>query len=527
MKNYGFVLAILSVYLLLVARAWPFTWDDSGITLAFSRNLARYGEISPTPLTSRVEGYSAFLWMIINAGLFRAGLDQVSVLTYAKSMATILSITNILLLWKLIKSIIQTTVFQVACLVLFAINSYTIAAAADGMETSLYAFLVIISFLLFKKRYAGRLNYALFGIVSSLLILIRHEGFLFLIPFFLLILRERGKNILKEPVVYTWAVIFFGYQTWHYSYFGEFLTNPMLAKRFWPYKIEFETPLYFFIYYLSPLVDFAYRYVGVLFLLITYFISEKKFHKANLAKENDELIILIIGVTIIIMTITGANWRAAGRLSYPGLAFILLYLFARMDNPGLIISSRFFQFSAIICSVINLIVVIQSILPLNPDIITLAGVERRASSIDVVQRVLQRPTITFAGVDMGGLLLFHGDGKKIIDLALLCDRELGKFGYAQLDTSVFKTSNPEIIEAHGNWLQPLNNSLLFKSTYIPVMVLTDRNDEILYFRKDIFHELEMKFVMPVSNASAGYNDIDQPTLEKLGSFPVLNLKSYP
>lgn len=524
-KKYAILLTILVIYLLLVARAWPFTWDDSGITLAFSRNLARFGKIVPSAFSDRVEGYSAFLWMIFNAAIFKVGFGENSVLFIAKFFTTALSITNIILLWVLIRSNIKSTLFQWACLSFYAINSYTIAAAADGMETSLYASLVLLSYLLYKHKNSGKIYYALFVLISSLLILIRHEGFLFLIPFFIQLLRERGRNILIEPAIITWAAVIIVYHTWHYLYFGEYLTNPMLAKRFWPYKADISNAVNFIIYYLSPLIDFAYHYLGIIFLAAVYFILEKKFQHFEPMRENEPLILLIILVSILIMIITGANWRAAGRLSYPGLVFILLFIFVKIDSPGLFISSRFFKFITLSCLSINLLIAIQLIIPLNPDIITLAGVEKRASSIDEVQKILKRPVITFAGVDMGGLLLFHGDGKKIIDLAMLCDRVLGKYGYAQLDNYVFLQSRPEIIEAHGNWLIPLHRSTYFTTQYIPVMVLTHRNEEILYFRSDIFDELNQKFQMPISNAGGEFKDIDQPTLVELGSFPVLDLKN--
>jgi len=125
---------------------------------------------------------------------------------------------------------------------------------------------------------------------------------------------------------------------------------------------------------------------------------------------------------------------------------------------------------------------------------------------------------------MGGLLLYHGEGKKIIDLALLCDKELAKNGYALLNQYVFEQEKPEIIEAHGQWLAPLHASKAFTSSYTPVMVLTNRNEQILYLRKDIVRELKTTHTMNYATAKSGFDDIDQPALEQLGSFLVLDIR---
>jgi hypothetical protein len=260
-------------------------------------------------------------------------------------------------------------------------------------------------------------------------------------------------------------------------------------------------------------------------LIPAHFFLRKKFSQLNKEKEPWGVVILVAVMAIIIMVITGSNWGAAARLGYPGLAFLLLLLFAKIDDAPFFAQNNLLKILTIIGFSLNAVAIYYSINSVTPDIITLAGVERRASTISTMQIVLHRPVVTFAGVDMGGLLLYHGDGKKIIDLGLLCDRELGKNGYAHLEEYLFQKMKPEIIEAHGFWLEPLRNTRSFKTMYIPVMVLTDRNEQILYLRKDILAELKSNYEMPYATARAGFKDIDQATLEQLGSFPVLNLKS--
>ncbi len=525
LRNNVVLVITLTLFLLLVIRAWPTTWDDSGITLAFSRNLARYGDIVPTALSARAEGYSSFFWMILNALFFRIGFNENTVLFIAKILATLFAVLNIYLFWKLIRANINTPLYRIMALGLLSINSYTIASAVDGMETSLYAFLVLISYLLFKKRASGKTAYILFSILASLLILIRHEGTLFLIPFVLVTWMEKGKSITRQPFLYFWAIVFFTYHAWHYTFFGELLTNPMLAKRFWPYRPEIDSVATFAIFYLSPLFDLIFRYLGLFLLLPTYLILNKKYARLDPEKENWNCVLFIVLISIFIMLITGANWGAAARISYPGLPFLLLFLFSKIDDSQRFPRQKFLQAFTIMALFLNAIVIYNSVSALTPDIISLNGVERRASSISTLQIAIHRPIITFAGVDMGGLLLYHGDGKKIIDLGLLCDRVLAKTGYAQLDAYLFEQMKPEIIEAHGFWLFPLNEIPSFKMMYEPIMVLTERNEQILYLRKDIAKELKTIYPMPFATARSGFKDIDQPTLEQLGKFLVLDLKT--
>src|SRR3546814_9121272 len=76
-------------------------WDDSGITLGVSRTLAETGEIRPTPLSDRVEGYSSTLWMLIHAATFRIVDDPAAGLRVAQIATLLLTIVDIGLVFAL------------------------------------------------------------------------------------------------------------------------------------------------------------------------------------------------------------------------------------------------------------------------------------------------------------------------------------------------------------------------------------------------------------------------------------------
>lgn len=65
------------VFSYLVNRCWPFTADDSFVTLRYSLNLASgYGPVF-NPGMQPAEGYTSFLWMLLMAIPLRLGLDAV------------------------------------------------------------------------------------------------------------------------------------------------------------------------------------------------------------------------------------------------------------------------------------------------------------------------------------------------------------------------------------------------------------------------------------------------------------------
>lgn len=526
LKKHAVLLLVLAVFFALVMRAWPTTWDDSGITLAFSKNLARFGDIFPTPLNSRLEGYSSFLWMALNTFFFKLGLGESIVVLFAKIISTGCILVNILLFWKLLAANIHTPLYRATALVLYAINNYTVAAAVDGMETALYALIVLLAYFLYKKHQASRSWYVVFALVGALLILMRHEGALFLAPFAIEVLLRRRQNVFKEPFLYFWAFIFLAYHGWHYAFFGEVLTNPMLAKRYWPYRPDFQGWESVATFYLTPVFDFFFRYITLFISLPIYFLLRRKFKPNDSTQENWTLIGFISLIAVFVILITGQNWGAAARLSYPGLAFLLLLLFSKMDDQELLRRSKVLQVGVTLALLINAVIIFEGARQLIPDLITLEGVERRASVLVATKNALGLSTITIASPDMGGLLLYHADGVKVVDLGLLCDKELAHNGYLHYDKYVFKQSNPEIISANGFWLTPLRKAPDFTRSYYPMLVMTEREQVIMYIRRDMIAKLEQQYAMPsMDPKSAPIIDdkIGYETVAEFGGYRILDL----
>lgn len=486
----------LLIFLALVAFYWKNTWDDSAITLAFSRNLVKYGDIIPSQYSDRVEGYSSALWMFINAGFFMLGLGEKSVLLIAKAISTILGLINILLFWQLLNEKITNGFYKSAVIVLYVINLQTITAAVFGMENALYALLVMGSYLLYKRRNNSRLTYAAFTVTTSLLVLIRHEGSLFLIPFVVDALYIESKRFWREPFLYVWAVIFLAYHSWHFSFFGELLTNPMIAKRQPPYLAELHSAMDFFLYYLFPFFRFIAIYPFLVIVTGISFIRSRSLMSAPVAPDKDRY--LVLGIAFVggfIMLITGVSWNNdAERLSYPALAFIFILFAQYLDKNTfrelLGRSNIVIQVIVGAAVLINTIAAYQSFAADQRFRITVDKVRNDARLETLTQEYLHLDRITLASPDMGGLLLFYGDGKRIIDLGLLCNRELAKQGYEFVDTYVLAEEKPEIIEIHDIWITPFVNSDIFYEKYTPAQII-DGNDKLfIFFRNDLIQKIE-------------------------------------
>lgn len=515
------------VFILLVARAWGNTWDDSAITLAFARNLAKYGDIVSTPLTGRVEGYSTFLWMFIHAVFFRLGLNTETVLILAKGLATLLALGNLYIFWQLLLRFLHTPLYQAIALSVFVFSVLTVSSATDGMETSLYAFLVLAGFYSYLNRQTSRAAKIAFLVTTSLTILVRHEGPLFLLPYVALALLENPKTFFRQPHFYVWGLVFLLYHSWHFLTFGEILTNPMLAKRHWPYTPATTDPLVWLVFRLYPLIDLVQTYRFPVIFAIT-FILFKKVRGENpepRQRQDITLVNLFALTSLLVALLVGANFMAAPRLSYPGHAFLLLTLFSMFDDLALIQRSRFLQGALVLALIAQLATTLPALSASLPREISLEGVEELAATVSAVQAASRAGKITYAGSDMGGLLLYHGEDKRVIDLGLLCDRELAKNGYTHYESYIFEQEKPEIIEAHAMWLEPLLKSPHFFKLYQPVLVKTPRREQVLYLRNDFIEQLRQQH--PLDRVSTNIDtpqSVTEQALKQFGFYLLLDLR---
>jgi hypothetical protein len=337
---------------------------------------------------------------------------------------------------------------------------------------------------------------------------------------------DNPKVFFKERFIYFWGALFIAYHTWHFMFFGELLTNPMMAKGFWPYQPVFLTTGDVLRHYLIPFIEMAIHYCVVTILLAVYFIKFRNQPPTTETKDEDWGIIVWIAITgLVMMLITGNRWGAAQRLSYPALPFLLLLSFKVIDRIS--IKTHINKFTpTLIVLVLGLVTCIEYIFFSFQGMefkVTVDEVLKGAHVATLTQKFLNMDVITFASPDMGGLMLFEGDNKRIIDLGLLCDKRLGKFGYSEVRKYIFQEEQPEIIKAHDVWIIPLKETDEFFEMYLPARIITEQGASYLFIREDLLSGFEKNAYQTSADVSP---DIDQVLL-KFGQYVVLDLRSSP
>ena len=224
-------LLLATAFLVQIVIAWRFqylTWDDSAITLGFSRTFANTGRIEPTPGSGIVEGYSTTLWMLLMALAAKIASSPATLLVVAKVSTLLLNLANIVLMrrWFLTwtgELCANLIAGFVGCTLMFF-------ETINGMETPLLLTLVLVMLLLLPSP--GRLARLGYLLAGSAFLLTRWEAAWLLAPFLLV------ESTTRRRVVsfFTWLSVFLISNLIRWRYFGSPLPNTIIAKRGVPYS---------------------------------------------------------------------------------------------------------------------------------------------------------------------------------------------------------------------------------------------------------------------------------------------------
>jgi arabinofuranosyltransferase len=221
-----------------VARAWPFTVDDSFITYRYSQNLAQgHGPIFNLGL-GRAEGYTSFLWMLIMAVPQAIGLSPV---LFAKVAGVTLTVGTMGVVVVLIDRnslmLDRSARFAVAALsvLLVALFVPTAVHAVSGMETALYAFVVtlFLATLSCFSRLPQRWAAPALAIIGLLVGVTRPEGNLVVVVGLACLLcvvepERRGRLLASAAILYVVPGLI--YFVWRLAYYGHLFPLPFYVK---------------------------------------------------------------------------------------------------------------------------------------------------------------------------------------------------------------------------------------------------------------------------------------------------------
>ncbi len=213
----------------------PFVPDDSYISFRYAENIVRGHGLTFNPGEPPVAAYSNLWWILFCALLFQLGFDLPSFVPYAGILLAVLSVW---LLWLMLARR-GISPLQIALpLLLFASAGPFVAYAISGLETPLYALLLLLTLNwidLGAER--KKLVYdVLLAVTGALISLCRPEGIV-VFPTVVAVLAWLGRRA-PEPIrwrnlaisVLVFAGLTVTYHAWRIGYFGEVLPTPFLSK---------------------------------------------------------------------------------------------------------------------------------------------------------------------------------------------------------------------------------------------------------------------------------------------------------
>ena len=225
--------------LLLLCFVWqglyyfPYIVDDTFISLRYARNLVDGHGLVYNP-AQRVEGYSNFLWVVLEAGMMWLGWP---VITGIKVVGLVSGAAAAMLTFFLAAHIYGARPGRmVASFVAFALvclNSSVAVWAPAGLETGLFALLLIAACLRYEVELDRGRGFPWSGILYALAWMTRPEapvyGLYFLVRG-LLSWRDRSRRGALCRSVLAFCALVIPYEVWGLWYYGELLPHTHVAK---------------------------------------------------------------------------------------------------------------------------------------------------------------------------------------------------------------------------------------------------------------------------------------------------------
>ena len=327
----GSLFALAVLFQLYVA--WRFralTWDDSAITLGFSRTFASTGRIEPTPGSGIVEGYSTMLWMLLMAAVAKVVNSPQILLVTAKVGSLVLNLASLFLM----RAWFDTWMPRVLGAMIAGICgcSFMHYETINGMETPLLLTLILGMLLLRRSAAPGvRWLYLAAGVA---VVLTRWEAVWLLVPFVLL---ERP---VKRAAVSAsvWAGAFAALTVFRRLYFGDFLPNTLIAKHGPPYI--YGTLRQQIGQHLSQIRQIAGYPKYFLAIVLLYALYRGFFRRQQLRNRKPwefSFSTVFVLCSVVLSVAIGSNWGPQLRSFYaawPFLFALILFPLAQDAVPG-------------------------------------------------------------------------------------------------------------------------------------------------------------------------------------------------
>lgn len=207
-----------------------FRVDDAYISFAFAKNLAR-GRGLIFSHDVRVEGYTNFLWTVLNALPIRV-LPDADPLIAARVMCVAALFGLLLATWKLSRLFVGPALSAVGVVCLASWTDLT-RAAVSGLETVPHAMLLAFGALHYLRELQAERRHSLWWFVAAALTRISSLTSVAFVCGFELALRGLDRELAPRNLL-RWAgppLLLFGlYFAWRFSYYGLPLPTTYYAK---------------------------------------------------------------------------------------------------------------------------------------------------------------------------------------------------------------------------------------------------------------------------------------------------------
>ena len=528
----GVIATIFIAYnLTAVHFVGPYAWDDGAITLAYSKTLAETGRFALTASSEIVEGTSSLLLTFLMAALHAIFKFDFNRFIFASQLlAYIFLMATLLLMYPAIKKGVGQSSHAPSFLAIFALLPMFSAEILNGMEMTMFAFLITLYYLKFYKDLTWPL------LLTPLILLARFESIFYLgLTLLLMIIVEQEKKRTLLIGLYT-CFIFAILTFLRWTYFDDIFPNTIWAKMNPPYSSENLSGS--IIKKVSGGIEFIQVVLWLLLPLIIVFIT-----KSTSSPRRYLGYFLILSFAAFSL-ITGKNGGYKGRMFLACVPIILLLALHRTSElEGMKLkvislpskSEITFSYKTLLLWILLLSLALthianarlhlgnlktftlggyhQGLLPesvsaivekrlalSNPEFKSSFGVTPEnyritGMAVDSIRKILKMQKISFMVPDVGGLGLCCSQ-IEVIDSALLTNKSLARQGYKYFNTYL-ETRSPYIIQTHGIWsnLSGIYDSEYFKINYTPIVF----DNNLLWVKNDVYDKLKSSNVITTEN----------------------------
>lgn len=229
------VVSVFLVHAVFFSRALAYdAVDDAYISFRYAQNLAQGHGLVFNP-GERVEGYTNFLWTVLLAPFIAVGLPA------GPTSIVIGLVFAIATLWLVLRSLhligsSPASPLGLLAAALLAVDGSFALWSASGMETALFAFLVLVGTVTYLRELRHEPRFPWSGLLFAAAAMARPEGVLY---FGLAVTHAGLYRLVAQRRLSAWSdllrvasfgVIYGGYFLWRYDYYGDLLPNTFYAK---------------------------------------------------------------------------------------------------------------------------------------------------------------------------------------------------------------------------------------------------------------------------------------------------------